>query len=135
MKPISPLATLMLEVDRHRLGRHHGPRIREAHERHEVPLQRALMLRRPSRQRLEPGHMRPMAERNAPQIVLHLRDDSVRKPSAFWGQFTNMEPYRCTQTILRTPIRRLVDSRNLEHRQRNFVSSVVLSREGSAKEG
>jgi hypothetical protein len=73
----------MLEVDCDRLRGQHGARIREATQRHEIPFKRAFVLRQPGREGLESGHVRAPAQWNAPQIALHLENDSVRNPRTF----------------------------------------------------
>ena len=49
VRRISALPTFIPEADCHRLRRHNSACIREARQRHEVALQRALMLCHPSR--------------------------------------------------------------------------------------
>ena len=77
------LPSFMLEADCDRLGGQHRARIREATQRHEIPFKRAFVLRQPGREGLESGHVRAPAQWNAPQIALHLENDSVRNPRTF----------------------------------------------------
>lgn len=84
----------MLEADRRRLGNNRHACVEKARQRDEVPLQRALMFRYPSRDRLESNDMRTPTQRNASQIAPHLMDcNSESKYRTFWAQYPNQEQY------------------------------------------